>query len=174
MPQPLASAIKRSAGRQLHRGLDSRLRLLRARDKGLMLEEGRVGEREEAIGRGAFDDGARNRVDRVEHERGQLVRNAAGVDEIALQLFVRSPARILRTVAAGESAIFFQFDRRIGIAHHHAVAIDAHDLRPALAGGAATLAITSCSLAGSVLLSPQAARASAPIEVSRAVRSGGS
>src|SRR3546814_5701141 len=40
-----------------------------------------------------------------------------------------------------------------------------------LPAGGATLATTSCSLAGSVLLSPQAARASAPIEVRRMVRS---
>src|SRR3546814_8833380 len=40
-----------------------------------------------------------------------------------------------------------------------------------LPAGGATFATTSCSLAGSVLLSPQAARASAPIEVRRTVRS---
>src|SRR3546814_15418506 len=40
-----------------------------------------------------------------------------------------------------------------------------------LPAGGATFATTSCSLAGSVLISPQAARASAPIEVRRTVRS---
>src|SRR3546814_20099478 len=40
-----------------------------------------------------------------------------------------------------------------------------------LPAGGATFATTSCSWAGSVLLSPQAARASAPIEVRRTVRS---
>src|SRR3546814_2748180 len=38
-------------------------------------------------------------------------------------------------MATGEGAEFLELDRGFGVAHDHAVAIDAHDLGPALAGG---------------------------------------
>src|SRR3546814_6992111 len=74
-----------------------------------------------------------DRVDRMQHERGQLVRHAAGVDEVALQLLVRILGE-LSAMATGEGAEFLELDRGFGVAHDHPVAIDANDLGPALAG----------------------------------------
>ena len=116
-------------GGEPHRAFDLLRRSgLCAAEEILMLEEGRIGEREIALGAGAFDDRARDGIDRMEHEGGELERYAAGVDEIALQLLVRILGE-LGAVAAGEGAIFLNLDRRFGVAHHRAaVGVKTYDL----------------------------------------------